>query len=53
MQDLLMLCDGLESHITAYSPLGNNNVGAKKLFEYPEVIAIANKYGHPFPSFLL
>ncbi|KAL8277675.1 hypothetical protein RQP46_009948 [Phenoliferia psychrophenolica] len=30
-------------HITAYSPLGNNNVGAKKLFEYPEVIAIADK----------
>ncbi|ORY77275.1 NADPH-dependent aldehyde reductase [Leucosporidium creatinivorum] len=32
-------------HITAYSPLGNNNVGAKKLFEYPEIIAIADKVG--------
>ncbi|KAK4051780.1 hypothetical protein OIO90_004604 [Microbotryomycetes sp. JL221] len=32
-------------HITAYSPLGNNNVGDKKLFEYPEVIAIADKIG--------
>ncbi|KAK4703434.1 hypothetical protein P7C70_g2785, partial [Phenoliferia sp. Uapishka_3] len=30
-------------HITAYSPLGNNNVGAPKLFEYPEVIKIAEK----------
>ncbi|KAM0755085.1 NADPH-dependent aldehyde reductase [Meredithblackwellia eburnea MCA 4105] len=30
-------------HLTAYSPLGNNNVGKKKLFEYPEVIAIADK----------
>lgn len=32
-------------HITAYSPLGNNNYGEKKLFEYPEVIAIAEKIG--------
>jgi len=32
-------------HITAYSPLGNNNAGLKKLFEYPEVIAIADKIG--------
>jgi L-glyceraldehyde reductase len=28
-------------HITAYSPLGNNNEGHKKLFEYEEVKAIA------------
>ncbi|KDE06808.1 aldehyde reductase 1 [Microbotryum lychnidis-dioicae p1A1 Lamole] len=32
-------------HLTAYSPLGNNNYGEKKLFEYPEIIAIADKIG--------
>ncbi|GAA5913179.1 uncharacterized protein JCM6883_006550, partial [Sporobolomyces salmoneus] len=30
-------------HITAYSPLGNNSIGAPLLFEHPEIKRIAEK----------
>ncbi|GAA5842531.1 hypothetical protein JCM3766R1_002619 [Sporobolomyces carnicolor] len=32
-------------HITAYSPLGNNTIGAPLLFEHPEIKRIAEKNG--------
>lgn len=31
-------------HITAYSPLGNNNEGKPLLFEHPAIIEIANRH---------
>ncbi|EMD32972.1 hypothetical protein CERSUDRAFT_118401 [Gelatoporia subvermispora B] len=41
--DLVAFCKEHNIHITAYSPLGNNMVGEKKLVDYPEVIEVAQK----------
>ncbi|OSC96634.1 Aldo/keto reductase [Trametes coccinea BRFM310] len=41
--DLVQFCKEHNIHITAYSPLGNNMSGHKKLTDYPEVQEIAKK----------
>ncbi|KAK7057773.1 aldehyde reductase 1 [Favolaschia claudopus] len=44
-EDLVAYCKGKNIHITAYSPLGNNSIGEKKLTEEPVVEEIAKKLG--------
>ncbi|KAF8307165.1 Aldo/keto reductase [Clavulina sp. PMI_390] len=41
--DLVAYCKEKNIHITAYSPLGNNQVGKPKLTDYPEVKKVADK----------
>ena len=43
--DLVAYCKEHNIHITAYSPLGNNITGKKKLVDYEEVKAIADRLG--------
>ncbi|THG99239.1 hypothetical protein EW026_g3069 [Hermanssonia centrifuga] len=43
--ELLEFCKEHNVHITSYSPLGNNIIGVKKLVDYPEVKAIADRLG--------
>ncbi|KAJ7647898.1 NADP-dependent oxidoreductase domain-containing protein [Roridomyces roridus] len=43
--DLVAYCKEKNIHITAYSPLGNNLIGVKKLTEEPVVEQIASKLG--------
>ncbi|EJF60692.1 Aldo/keto reductase [Dichomitus squalens] len=42
--DLVKYAKEHNIHLTAYSPLGNNLAGHKKLTEYPEVLELAQKY---------
>ncbi|PIL33702.1 hypothetical protein GSI_04327 [Ganoderma sinense ZZ0214-1] len=42
--DLVKYCAEHNIHLTAYSPLGNNLAGHKKLTEYPETLEIAQKH---------
>ncbi|OCH92070.1 Aldo/keto reductase [Obba rivulosa] len=41
--ELRTFCNEHNIHITAYSPLGNNLRGEKRLTDYPEVIEVAQK----------
>ncbi|KZV68491.1 Aldo/keto reductase [Peniophora sp. CONT] len=43
--ELVAYCKEKNIHITAYSPLGNNLTGEKKIVEYPEVQEVADKLG--------
>ncbi|KAJ7799979.1 NADP-dependent oxidoreductase domain-containing protein [Mycena olivaceomarginata] len=43
--ELVAYCKEKNIHITAYSPLGNNSIGIKKLTEEPVVEEIAKKLG--------
>ncbi|EKM53699.1 uncharacterized protein PHACADRAFT_260185 [Phanerochaete carnosa HHB-10118-sp] len=43
--ELVAWCKERNIHITSYSPLGNNIIGKKKLVEYDEVKAIADRLG--------
>ncbi|KAJ7478604.1 NADP-dependent oxidoreductase domain-containing protein [Mycena galericulata] len=43
--ELVAYCKEKNIHITAYSPLGNNSIGEKKLTEEPAVEEIAHKLG--------
>ena len=43
--ELVKFCQEHDIHITAYSPLGNNVRGVKKLIEYEEVHEIAKELG--------
>ncbi|KAJ7647874.1 NADP-dependent oxidoreductase domain-containing protein [Roridomyces roridus] len=44
-EDLVAYCKENNIHITAYSPLGNNLIGEKKLTEHPVVVEVAAKLG--------
>ncbi|KAJ7188974.1 NADP-dependent oxidoreductase domain-containing protein [Mycena filopes] len=43
--ELVAYCKSKNIHITAYSPLGNNSIGLKKLTDEPVVAEIASKLG--------
>ncbi|KAF8483916.1 Aldo/keto reductase [Russula ochroleuca] len=43
--DMVEYCRKQEIHITAYSPLGNNLQGKRKLVDYPEVKEVADRLG--------
>ncbi|KAI0029938.1 Aldo keto reductase [Vararia minispora EC-137] len=43
--ELVAYCAEKNIHLTAYSPLGNNLAGEKKLVDYPEVTEVADELG--------
>lgn len=43
--ELLAFCKEHNIHITSYSPLGNNVIGAKKIIDYESVKVIADQLG--------